>query len=80
MSQARKPPNPKVTIIASKGANKAINDLLEDPDELESLVPSGTTTGDIFLLRYRRRHPPGLGRARIHQGTIVSDYFGESDE
>ena len=38
MSQPKKSANPKVTIIASKGANQAINYLLEDRDELEWLV------------------------------------------
>ncbi len=40
MTQARKNANPKVTIIASKGANQAINYLLEDRDELEWLATS----------------------------------------
>ncbi len=49
MTQARKTANPKVTIIASKGANQAINYLLEDRDELEWLVAIGRNkNGDIF--------------------------------
>ncbi len=69
MSQAKKSAKPKVTIIASKGANQAINYLLEDRDELEWLVAIGRNhKGDIFFLRYRRRYHPRLGRARIYQG------------
>ena len=50
MTQARKTVNPKVTIIASKGANQAINYLLEDRDELEWLVAIGRNkNGDIFF-------------------------------
>jgi len=50
MTQARKNAKPKVTIIASKGANQAINYLLEDRDELEWLVAIGRNhKGDIFF-------------------------------
>ncbi|TMA80253.1 MAG: hypothetical protein E6J74_40040 [Deltaproteobacteria bacterium] len=50
MTQARKTAKPKVTIIASKGANQAINYLLEDRDELEWLVAIGRNhKGDIFF-------------------------------
>lgn len=50
MTQAKKSVNPKVTIIASKGANQAINYLLEDRDELEWLVAIGRNKkGDIFF-------------------------------
>ena len=38
MTQPKKKPKPKVTIIASKGANQAINYMLEDRDELDWLV------------------------------------------
>jgi len=40
MSEARKTAKPKVTIIASKGANQAINFMLEDRDELSSTIPA----------------------------------------
>ena len=40
MNQPKKSANPKVTIIASKGANQAINYLLEDRDELDGRLLS----------------------------------------
>ena len=43
MTQAKKTPAPKVTIIGSKGADQAINYLLEDRHELEWLVAVGRT-------------------------------------
>ena len=50
MSEARKSPNPKVTIIANKGAHQTINYLLEDRDELDWLVAIGRNKkGDIFF-------------------------------
>ena len=68
MTQARKNANPKVTIIASKGANQAINYLLEDRDELEFFYDTG---GDIIQ---------DLGALEYIKERIVRDYFGEPEE
>src|SRR3989442_13983647 len=81
MSQPKKSANPKVTIIASKGANQAINYLLEDRDELEWLVAIGRNhKGDIFFydtggatLRY-----PGAPGS--NQERNITEQFRESEE
>jgi len=60
MHQPKKRKNPKVTIISSKGANQAINYLLEDRDQLNWLVAIGRNRkGGRILLRHRRGHPSG---------------------
>ena len=69
MTQAKKSANPKVTIIASKGANQAINYLLEDRDELEWLVAIG-----------RKPFTDGLGLENVgvavdKRGFIQTDHF-----
>ena len=69
MTQAKKSAKPKVTIIASKGANQAINYLLEDRDELEWLVAIGRNhKGDIFFYDTGGDIIQDLGAHRIYQG------------
>lgn len=81
MSQARKTAKPKVTIIASKGANQAINYLLEDRDELEWLVAIGRNrNGDIFFYDTGGDIIQDLGSLEYIKERIVRDYFGEPDE
>jgi hypothetical protein len=81
MTQARKTANPKVTIIASKGANQAINYLLEDRDELEWLVAIGRNrNGDIFFYDTGGDIIQDLGALEYIKERIVRDYFGEPDE
>ena len=79
MTQARKNANPKVTIIASKGANQAINYLLEDRDELEWLV-ARNHKGDIFFYDTGGDIIQDLGALEYIKERIVRDYFGESEE
>jgi hypothetical protein len=81
MTQPKKSANPKVTIIASKGANQAINYLLEDRDELEWLVAIGRNRkGDIFFYDTGGDIIQDLGALEYIKERIVRDYFGESDE
>src|SRR6478752_417231 len=81
MSQLRKTAKPKVTIIASKGANQAINYLLEDRDELEWLVAIGRNhKGDIFFYDTGGDIIQDLGALEYIKERIVRDYFGESEE
>ena len=81
MSQVRKTAKRKVTIIASKGDNQAINYLLEDRDELEWLVASGRNhKGDIFFYDTGGDIIQDLGALEYIKERIVRDYFGESEE
>jgi hypothetical protein len=81
MSQAKKSAKPKVTIIASKGANHAINYLLEDRDELEWLVAIGRNhKGDIFFYDTGGDIIQDLGALEYIKERILRDYFGDTDE
>ena len=81
MTEARKNAKPKVTIIASKGANQAINFMLEDRDELEWLVAIGRNhQGDIFFYGTGGDIIQDLGALEYIKERIVRDYFGESEE
>jgi hypothetical protein len=81
MTQARKTAKPKVTIIASKGANQAINFMLEDRDELEWLVAIGRNhQGDIFFYDTGGDIIQDLGALEYIKERIVRDYFGESED
>ena len=81
MSEARKTAKPKVTIIASKGANQAINFMLEDRDELEWLVAIGRNhQGDIFFYDTGGDIIQDLGAIAYIKERILRDYFGEVDE
>ena len=81
MSQPRKTPAPKVRILASKGANQAINYLLEDRDELEGLVAIGRNrNGDIFFYDTGGDIIQDLGALEYIKERIIRDYFGDTDE
>ncbi|MBI2088164.1 MAG: hypothetical protein HYT78_05385 [Deltaproteobacteria bacterium] len=81
MAQLKKTPTPKVTIIASKGANQAINYLLEDRDELEWLVAIGRNrSGDIFFYDTGGDIIQDLGALEYIKERILRDYFGETDD
>jgi hypothetical protein len=81
MAQLKKTRNPKVTIIASKGANQAINYLLEDRDELEWLVAIGRNrSGDIFFYDTGGDIIHDLGALEYIKERILRDYFGETDD
>ena len=81
MKEAKKTVNPKVTIIASKGANQAINYLLEDRDQLEWLIAIGRNRkGDIFFYDTGGDIIQDLGTIEYIKQKILRDYFGESDE
>ena len=81
MSQPKKSASPKVTIIASKGGNQAINYLLEDRDELEWLVAIGRNKkGDIFFYDTGGDIIQDLGALEYIKERILTDYFGETDE
>src|SRR4029077_8226658 len=81
MSQPKKSANPKVTIIASKGANQAINYLLEDRDELDWLVAIGPNhKGDIFFYDTGGDVIQDLGALEYIKERILRDYFGETDD
>ncbi len=81
MTQARKTPAPKVTIIGSKGADQAINYLLEDRDELEWLVAVGRTRdGDIIFYDSGGDIIHDLGALEYVKERILRDYFGDADE
>lgn len=81
MAQVRKTPKPKVTIIASKGANQAINYMLEDRDELDWLVAIGRNrAGDIFFYDTGGDIIQDLGALEYIKERILRDYFGETDD
>jgi hypothetical protein len=81
MAQPKKTAAPKVTIIASKGANQAINYLLEDRDELEWLVAIGRNhNGDIFFYDTGGDIVQDLGALAYIKERILRDYFGEVDD
>ncbi|MBI3000846.1 MAG: hypothetical protein HYY46_20715 [Deltaproteobacteria bacterium] len=81
MAQLKKTATPKVTIIASKGANQAINCLLEDRDELEWLVAIGRNrSGDIFFYDTGGDIIQDLGSLEYIKESILRDYFGEPDD
>lgn len=81
MSQPRKTPAPKVRILASKGANQAINYLLEDRDELEWLVAIGRNrNGDIFFYDTGGDIIQDLGALEYIKERIIRDYFGDTEE
>lgn len=81
MSQAKKSTTPKVTIISSKGANQAINYLLEDRDHLEWLVAIGRNgKGDIFFYDTGGDIIQDLGALEYIKERILRDYFGEIDD
>ena len=81
MTQARKTPIPKVTIIGSKGADQAINYLLEDRDQLEWLVAVGRNRdGDIFFYDSGGDIIQDLGALEYVKERILRDYFGDADE
>ena len=68
MSQPRKKPLPKVTIITSKGASQAINYMLEDRDELEWLMALGRNrNGDLYFYDTGGDLLQDLGRSGIYQ-------------
>jgi len=81
MTESRKTPNPKVTIIASKGANQAINYLLEDRDQLEWLVAIGRNrNGDLLFYDTGGDIIQDLGALEYIKERILKDYFGDTDE
>ena len=81
MTQPKKSANPKVTIIASKGANQAINYLLEDRDELEWLVAVGRNRkGDIFFYDTGGDIVEDLGTLEYLKERIARAHFGEEPE
>ena len=81
MSQPKKNANPKVTIINTKGANQAINYLLEDRDELEWLVAiARNRQGDIFFYDTGGDIIQDLGALEYIKERIVREYFGEANE
>ena len=81
MTQARKNPAPKVTIIASKGADQAINYLLEDRGELEWLIAVGRNRdGDIFFYDSGGDIIQDLGSLEYVKERILRDYFDDVDE
>ena len=81
MTQARKNPAPKVTIIASRGADQAINYLLEDRGELEWLIAVGRNRdGDIFFYDSGGDIIQDLGSLEYVKERILRDYFGDTDD
>ena len=81
MTQARKSAKPKVTIIASKGANQAINYLLEDRDELEWLVAIGRNhKGDIFFYDTGGDIIEDLGTLDYLKQRLIRVHFGDEWE
>ena len=81
MSQPRKKPLPKVTIITSKGASQAINYMLEDRDELEWLMALGRNrNGDLYFYDTGGDLLQDLGALEYIKERILRDYFGEPDE
>lgn len=81
MTESRKTSNPKVTIIASKGAAQAINYLLEDRDELEWLIAIGRNrNGDLLFYDTGGDIIQDLGALEYIKERILRDYFGETDD
>jgi hypothetical protein len=81
MTQPKKRVGPKVTIIASKGANQAINYLLEDRNELDWLMAIGRNrNGDIFFYDTGGDILQDLGALEYVKERILREYFGEADE
>jgi hypothetical protein len=81
MTEPRKTSTPKVTIIASKGANQAINYLLEDREELEWLVAIGRNrNGDILFYDTGGDIIQDLGALEYIKERILRDYFGDVDD
>ncbi|MBI4526598.1 MAG: hypothetical protein HY695_22590 [Deltaproteobacteria bacterium] len=81
MTQPKKTAGPKVTIIASSGANQAINYLLEDRDELEWLIAIGRNrNGDLFFYDTGGDIIQDLGAVEYIKERILRDYFGDPDE
>ncbi len=81
MTQPKKRPKPKVTIIASKGANQAINYILEDRDELDWLVAiARNKNGDIFFYDTGGDILHDLGALEYVKERILRDHFGEYDD
>jgi hypothetical protein len=81
MSESRKTTAPKVTIIASKGANQAINYLLQDREELEWLVAIGRNrNGDILFYDTGGDIIEDLGALEYIKQRILRDYFGDLDD
>ena len=81
MTQPKKRAKPKVTIIASKGANQAINYMLEDRAELDWLVAiARNRNGDIFFYDTGGDILQDLGALEYVKERILRDHFGESDE
>ena len=81
MSQPRKKPLPKVTIITSKGASQAINYMLEDRDELEWIMALGRNrNGDLYFYDTGGDLLQDLGALEYIKERILRDYFGEPDE
>jgi hypothetical protein len=79
MTQPKK--KPKVTIIASKGANQAINYMLEDRAELDWLVAiARNRKGDIFFYDTGGDILQDLGALEYVKERIMRDHFGEGDE
>ncbi|MFQ5683556.1 MAG: hypothetical protein ACE5HC_09820 [Candidatus Binatia bacterium] len=81
MRQPKKKINPKVTILASQGANQAINCLLEDRDKLDWLVAIGRTRkGEIFLYDTGGDIIQDLGTIEYVKERILKDYFDDTDD
>ncbi len=81
MHQPKKRKNPKVTIISSKGANQAINYLLEDRDQLEWLVAIGRNRkGDVFFYDTGGDILQDLGALDYIKDRILRDYFWEDSD
>lgn len=81
MSQVKKTPAPKVRIIGSKGADQAINYLLEDRDELDWLVAVGRTRdGDIIFYDSGGDIIQDLGSLEYVKERILRDYFGDTED
>ncbi len=81
MNQPKKRKNPKVTIISSKGANQAINYLLEDRDQLEWLVAIGRNRkGDVFFYDTGGDILQDLGALDYIKDRILREYFWEDSD
>jgi hypothetical protein len=81
MSQAKKTPPPKVRIIGSKGADQAINYLLEDRHELDWLVAVGRTRdGDISFYDSGGDIIQDIGALEYIKERILRDYFGDTED
>jgi hypothetical protein len=81
MTEPKKTQAPKVTIIGSKGADQAINYLLEDRDELDWLIAVGRNhKGDIFFYDSGGDIIQDLGALEYVKERILRDYFGDMDD